>query len=57
MSREASADPDPSRGSQTGESMARRRPLLTYLLVAFAIGWPALAVPVITELPSEPFLT
>jgi membrane protease YdiL (CAAX protease family) len=36
--------------------MARRRPLTTFLAMAFAIGGPALAVPGITGLPAEPFL-
>ena len=36
--------------------MARSRPLTTFLLIAFAVGWPALMVPVVTELPPEPFL-
>jgi uncharacterized protein len=27
-----------------------------FLLLAFGIGWPALMVPVLTELPAEPFL-
>lgn len=33
-----------------------RRPVTAFVLLAFAIGWPALLVPVVTELPSEPFL-
>lgn len=36
--------------------MARRRPLATFLLLAFGIGWPALMVPALTGLPVEPFL-
>jgi uncharacterized protein len=36
--------------------MAHRRPLTTFLLIAFAVGWPALMVPAVTELPAEPFL-
>jgi uncharacterized protein len=36
--------------------MARRRPVTAFLLLAFAIGWPALMVPVVTDLPPEPFL-
>jgi membrane protease YdiL (CAAX protease family) len=36
---------------------ARRRPLATFLLIAFPIGWAALAGPaVLTALPGEPFL-
>ncbi len=36
---------------------ARRRPLATFLLIAFPIGWAALAGPaVFTALPGEPFL-
>ena len=33
-----------------------RRPVTAFVMMAFAIGWPALMVPVVTELPSEPFL-
>ncbi|MGH3337172.1 MAG: CPBP family glutamic-type intramembrane protease [Nocardioides sp.] len=36
--------------------MARRRPLTAFLLLAYGIGWPALMVPVVTDLPEEPFL-
>ena len=36
--------------------MARRRPLTTFLLLAYGIGWPALMVPAVTDLPPEPFL-
>jgi uncharacterized protein len=36
--------------------MGRRRPLTTFLLLAYAIGWPALMVPVVIDLPAEPFL-
>ena len=36
--------------------MARGRPITTFLLIAFAIGWPVLMVPAVTELPAEPFL-
>ncbi|HEX5861234.1 MAG TPA: CPBP family glutamic-type intramembrane protease [Nocardioides sp.] len=36
--------------------MARSRPVTTFLLIAFAVGWPALMVPVVTELPADPFL-
>ncbi len=37
-------------------AVARRRPLTTFLLIAYGIGWPALMVPVVTDLPAEPFL-
>ncbi len=30
--------------------------MTAFLLLAFAIGWPALMVPVVTDLPPEPFL-
>ncbi|HEU5455161.1 MAG TPA: type II CAAX endopeptidase family protein [Nocardioides sp.] len=36
--------------------MARRRPLTAFLLLAYGIGWPALMVPVVTDLPPEPSL-
>jgi uncharacterized protein len=36
--------------------MARERPLTTFLLLAFGIGWPALMIPALTGLPVEPFL-
>ncbi|HET8959912.1 CPBP family intramembrane glutamic endopeptidase [Nocardioides sp.] len=36
--------------------MARRRPLTVFLLLAYGIGWPALMVPVVSDLPAEPFL-
>jgi uncharacterized protein len=36
--------------------MARRRPLATFLLMAFAIGWPALTVPVVAGVSQDPFL-
>ncbi len=36
--------------------MGRRRPLTAFLLLAYGIGWPALMVPVVTDLPAEPFL-
>ena len=29
---------------------------MTFLLLAYGIGWPALMVPVVTDLPAEPFL-
>jgi uncharacterized protein len=33
-----------------------RRPLTAFLLLAFGIGWPALMVPAVSDLPPEPFL-
>ncbi len=38
------------------ETLARRRPVATFALMAFAIGLPALSVPAVTDAPSEPFL-
>ena len=38
------------------QAIARRRPVATFVLLAFAIGWPALTAPAITGLPAEPFL-
>ncbi len=49
-----------ARGTSTRSDEAdgvRRRPLATFLLIAFPIGWAALAGPaVLTALPGEPFL-
>ena len=33
-----------------------RRPLTAFLLLAYGIGWPALMVPAVSDLPPEPFL-
>lgn len=38
------------------ETMARRRPVATFLLLAFGIGLPALSVPAVADVPAEPFL-
>lgn len=56
MSREAPADRALTPEAHGRESLARRRPVLTFLVLAFGIGWPALAIPVIAEVSSEPFL-
>jgi membrane protease YdiL (CAAX protease family) len=43
-------------GDEAGRD-ARKRPLTTFLLFAFPIGWATLAAPaVLTSLPGEPFL-
>ena len=45
-----------SRSGEAGRD-ARKRPLTTFLLFAFPIGWATLAAPaVLTSLPGEPFL-
>jgi membrane protease YdiL (CAAX protease family) len=38
------------------ESIARRRPMTAFLLLAFGIGWPSVAVPLIAGVPADPFL-
>lgn len=44
-------------GSRTsGDALARRRPVLVFLVLALGLGWTALTVPVLTGLPGEPFL-
>lgn len=47
--------PSPPDAGQS-ESLARRRPVTAFLLLAFGIGWPVLAIPAIAGLPFEPFL-
>ncbi|MFF0990590.1 CPBP family intramembrane glutamic endopeptidase [Kocuria nitroreducens] len=37
-------------------SLARRRPVTVFLLLALGLGWASLTVPVLTGLPGEPFL-
>ena len=56
MTATARTTPDMSAANGKGRSLARRRPLATFLLVAFAVGWPSLAAPAVTGLPGEPFL-
>jgi len=43
---------------QTGEreSFARRRPMTTFLALAFGIGWPMITVPLLAGMPADPFL-
>lgn len=37
-------------------SFARRRPLTMFVLLAFGLGWPALSIPLVADVPTEPFL-
>lgn len=37
-------------------SIVRRRPLTTFLALAFGLGWPMLALPLVAGLPADPFL-
>lgn len=37
-------------------TIARRRPMTTFLALVFGIGWPMLAVPLLAGIPSDPFL-
>ncbi|QJY50953.1 CPBP family intramembrane metalloprotease [Pseudonocardia broussonetiae] len=48
--------PDATHDPQHRDTRARRRPVATFVLIALAIGWPALTVPVVTGLPDVPFL-
>ena len=56
MTAPAPTAPDMAAEIGTFRDRARRRPLATFLLLAFGIGWPSLAAPAITGLPGEPFL-
>ncbi|MDF2146528.1 CPBP family intramembrane glutamic endopeptidase [Knoellia sp. p5-6-4] len=56
MTRTTPAEPPPPMGTERPESLARRRPVATFLLLALGIGWPVLVVPAIGGLPFEPFL-
>ena len=56
MPRTIPAEPPPPTGTERPGSLARRRPVATFLLLALGIGWPVLAVPAIGGLPFEPFL-
>lgn len=47
---------DTSDATTGRETLTRRRPVATFVLIAFAIGWPALAIPAVTGLPDVPFL-
>ena len=40
----------------TGSGFAQRRPMTAFLLLAFGIGWPVLAIPAISGIPFAPFL-
>lgn len=37
-------------------SFASRRPMTTFLVLAFGIGWPSVALPLLAGLPADPFL-
>lgn len=38
------------------ESIARRRPMTTFLALVFGIGWPMLTLPLLAGVPADPFL-
>lgn len=38
------------------ETIARRRPMTTFLALVFGLGWPMLTVPLLVGVPSDPFL-
>lgn len=38
------------------DTFARRRPITTFLVLVFGIGWPMLTVPLLVGMPSDPFL-
>ena len=40
----------------TRHTLVQRRPVAVFLLIAFAVGFPSLSVPLFTGLPDEPFL-
>lgn len=52
----AALEPPSPPDAEQSENLARRRPLTAFLLLAFGIGWPVLAIPAIAGLPFEPFL-
>jgi membrane protease YdiL (CAAX protease family) len=56
MTRSRPTEPERPAGTEPRQTAARRGPVATFVLLAFAIGWPALAAPAITGLPSAPFL-
>lgn len=51
-----STDRLPSAKAGPRETMARRRPVATFLLLAYGIGLPTLSVPAVADVPGEPFL-
>ena len=46
----------PSSGPTRQERLPHRHPVAAFLLLAFGIGWPSLAVPVLVGIPTGPFL-
>jgi uncharacterized protein len=56
MTRTTPGEPPPAARPARSESLARRRPVATFLLLALGIGWPLLVVPAVGGLPFEPFL-
>ena len=56
MTLNQSTDRLPSAGPVPRDTMARRRPVATFLLLAYGIGLPALSVPAVADVPAEPFL-
>lgn len=38
------------------DTFARRRPMTLFLALVFGIGWPMLTVPILADVPADPFL-
>lgn len=49
----ATTAPVPETGRDT---LARRRPVTTFLALVFGVGWPMLTVPLLAGVPADPFL-
>ena len=56
MTLNQSTDRLPSAGPVPRDTTARRRPVATFLLLAYGIGLPTLSVPAVADVPAEPFL-
>ena len=56
MTATAPTTPTMAPGNGRVRDLVRRRPLASFLLLAFGVGWPSLTAPAITGLPGEPFL-
>ena len=50
------ADNTSTHSSPRAGALARRRPLTMFVLLAFGLGWPALSIPLVADVPTEPFL-
>lgn len=55
LHRASGAPRDTDRQPRSG-SLARRRPVTVFLLLALGLGWAALMIPALTGVPMEPFL-